>query len=132
MQKTIKLADQVLASKTINLINYSTSENTLILELPSVDSNQNIIPNTYDYAVFHLKPSDQTKLILSIEASPQSSRVSGDTLISSSVEKIIFSCNDSDFSKVALISVYLSSSRTVLGAPQRIITSTSISLRNIP
>jgi len=130
MQKLIKLADKVMTNRIINSVNYETSSQTLVLEIPSLDNSQNIIPYTFDYASFHLDPLDSTKLILSIEANPASSRQSGDTLISSFVDKLIFSYNDSDFTKVNLISLYLSNSRTTLGTPQKIITSTYLSLRN--
>lgn len=130
MQKIIKSADRALVNKTINSIQYNASDNTLILEMPSIDNNQNIIPDTFDYAIFHLDPQDSAKLILSMEANAGSSRYSGDTLISSFVDKIIFSYDANDFSKVNLISIYLANSRTIFGSTQKTTASTSATLRN--
>lgn len=130
IEKITRSANRVLASKIINSVNYNTSNNTLVLELSSIDDNEDIIPDTFDYASFHLDNQDQTKLILSLEANALSSRYSGENLVSSSVDKIIFSYNDNDPEKIDLVSVYLSNSRTTLGTTEKTITSTSFGLRN--
>ncbi len=128
--KLIKSSNRVLASQTINSINYSSSANVLVLELPSVDSSQNIIPNSFDYAAIHQSSTDQTKLIVSLQANSPSSRASGNILISSGVQKIIFSYNNSDFTKVNLVSIYLTNARTFLGARPTTNSSVQFALRN--
>jgi competence protein ComGC len=132
LQKIIKESDQILASKIINSTTYSTSNNTLVLEAPSIDSGGNIIPGSYDFFSIHRDSLDQSKLILSAAVSAGSSRRASDTIISAFVDKLIFSYNDIDLNKANLITIYLANSRSANGAKQTTASSTAIGLRNQP
>jgi prepilin-type N-terminal cleavage/methylation domain-containing protein len=130
LQRIIKTADEVVAARTINSVNYTTGRETLILRLPSIDASQNIIANTFDYAAFHLNPLKPAELVFSLQADPASVRRTGDTLISSYVEKINFNYNSATLSEVNLVSIFLSNARTTFGSTLRTPAQTAISLRN--
>jgi competence protein ComGC len=132
LQKAIKESDQILTSKIINSTTYSTSNNTLVLEAPSIDSGGNIISGSYDFFSIHRDSLDQSKLIFSTSVNSQSSRRPGDTLISAFVDKLIFSYNDINLNKANLITIYLANSRSASGSKQRTASSTAIGLRNQP
>lgn len=48
----VKLSSSVISSYTNDSQSYTTNNTTLILEVPAIDANQNIISGIYDYVVF--------------------------------------------------------------------------------
>lgn len=127
MTSTIKSASNIVESKTINSQNYTTSINTLILELPSVDNNQNIIPNTYDYLVYFL---DSTNLKSSQEAAAGSSRESGIYLIGENINNIIFSYNKNIISQADKVEITLTAVKEIKQISQKLISHSQAKLRN--
>src|SRR5687768_12371434 len=51
-------ATQVVGGRTINGTAYASGTSTLILELPSVDTDGEVVPSTFDYVAFAIYPSD--------------------------------------------------------------------------
>jgi len=52
--RNVKNARSVMSSASVLGTNYTTGAQTLILELPAIDSNQTIIDNVFDYQVFRI------------------------------------------------------------------------------
>ncbi|MHB8660896.1 MAG: prepilin-type N-terminal cleavage/methylation domain-containing protein [Minisyncoccota bacterium] len=95
-------ADAVLSSHTFSDGTDTSSSTSLVLEIPSVDSSGDVIPNTFDYARFYLAGADAYR---HLEADPSSSRVSGTKLLSSTVSALSFTYNNSDFTQVNAVTV---------------------------
>jgi len=90
-------ADQVLASHSFSGTTYSSGAGTLVLELSSVDSSGNIVAGTEDYVAFY---TSSNKLYRLIEAGAGSTRVSGQTQLSTTLNSISFTYDNADFTKV--------------------------------
>lgn len=86
----IRIATQVMGSQTVGGTLYTTDENTMIFQIPSLDSSGVPIADTFDYAVFHLDPSDPSELFYSREPNPASSRSVINKLLSNKVDKLNF------------------------------------------
>ena len=71
---------------------YTTSATQIVLTIPSIDTLGNIIPNVFDYFVFH---QDQDKLKLKIFPDIQSSRKSQDQILARYVNGASFHYYDS-------------------------------------
>jgi len=91
-------ADHVLASHSFNGTTYSSATTTLVLELPAVDGSGNIIAGTNDYIVFY--PSSTTLYRLTA-AGAGSTRVSGLKQLSTTLNTISFTYDNTDFTKVS-------------------------------
>ena len=50
--RAVKEAESFPSSQTVSGVAYTAATDTLILKVPSVDENQNLIANTFDYAVY--------------------------------------------------------------------------------
>ena len=95
LQSTALQADKIVASHNFSGTTYSSDQDTLVLEIPSVDNQGNIVDDKYDYAVFYLTGRNLYKLIQSDAAS---SRPSGLQQLCDSVETITFVYNNADLS----------------------------------
>jgi len=87
VRKSIKESSAVAAQYVSGSTTYTSGTTQLILKLPSIDSSNNIIPNTTDYFVFFL---DTTKLRLKVFPDNTSSRKSQDQIFSTSVNSLNF------------------------------------------
>jgi len=126
----IKSANNIPETKTINSNSYTTSTDTLILELPSVDSNQDIITNTYDYIVYYLDLADTTKLKSSTEAAAGSVRITGDNLVANNVKNLIFNYNNDQISSTNRVNITLTLEKVVNNKVLKLVSQTSAGLRN--
>lgn len=87
----IREAQSILDSTVINSITYNSGTSTLVLQLRSIDNNDNIILGSNDIVVFNLETSTfPYKLYRIINADSNSKRGSGKILISDSVKNLIF------------------------------------------
>jgi len=130
ISKNVRQASSVVDATTINSTNYSTDHDTLILELPSIDSDQKIISNSYDYLVYFIDPADSTKLKSDIEPSVGSSRSSGEGLISEFVESITFNYNETDYLSINEVETVLVTTQSAGHTEQKMIIQSSVKLRN--
>lgn len=88
IRQYVKGASAIAATYQVDeLTSLVTNSSQLVLKLPSVDSNENIIPDVFDYFVF-LKEED--KLRLRSYPDIQSSRLTIDQILSSNVESLLF------------------------------------------
>lgn len=70
---------------------YTSDANRLILRLASLDAQQNIIPNTYDYAIYQANPTAPHQLQEIIISSPQSSRPSHTRVLTDQLSTLVIS-----------------------------------------
>ncbi len=112
---------QILSGTT-----YVSSSSTLVLELQSIDANQNLISNKYDYIAFYLNPTDQTKLYMKIDADPGSSRKDTIALLSTFVESLNFRYNVANPINATKVEIALNLARTLRGQNRTAQASTSI------
>ncbi|MBU0597704.1 hypothetical protein KKF61_01755 [Patescibacteria group bacterium] len=126
----IKGAARVAEQATINSIEYTTDYDTLILELPSIDEDQNIIFGAYDYFVIYRDPADNTLLKFDIEPDTGSSRQSGARLVSEYVDEIIFNFNNIDYTAVNKIETILVTKQDAGRTEQVIIMQNTTKIRN--
>lgn len=92
-RKSIKESNGVISTYIADSITYTSGVNQVILKVPSVDSSNNIIANTFDYFIFFL---DQTKLRFKSFPDSLSSRKAQDQIFSTVVEKLSFNYLSSD------------------------------------
>lgn len=104
MESLIPSADAVLASYTFPDATYTSSSTVLVLKLPSIDSTGTVITNAYDYAaIYRIGNSAYSQ----IEASANSARPSGTTLLSAYVQSLTFTYNSADPSTATAVTVDL-------------------------
>ncbi len=127
MSKNIRAAINVVEVHTINSTEYTTDYDTLILEIPSVDNNQDMIPDTFDYLVYY---KNGAFLKANLEADASSSRNSGIKTITSFVDTIIFNYNNTDYSQISKVEIILKNTKTVGKKQLQIIMQSSVELRN--
>jgi prepilin-type N-terminal cleavage/methylation domain-containing protein len=102
LQNATLQAKQVIISHTFSSGTYNSNQNTLVLQMPSIDSSGNILTDKYDYVVFYASGANFYRLV---EIDGSSSRNAGLKKLSDTVSVIEFFYNDSDLSKVNEITV---------------------------
>lgn len=120
----------VVATQAISGDTYTASSSTLILKLPAIDLNQNLISNKYDYVVFYLEPTDQTKLYLKMDADPSSSRQDAATLLATFVESLNFRYNMPVIAEANKVEISLNLARVTRGQKHTAQSSTAIFFKN--
>lgn len=128
LSKNIRQSTNVVETKTVNSTAYTTDSDTLIIELPSIDSEHNIIYATYDYIVYYI---DGTQLKSDFEPDVSSSRSGGNSLIAQYVENIVFNYNDIDYDDTDKIEVILSTSKQSGTSVQKLTIQGTSHLRNV-
>ena len=83
-------ADAVVANRVFSGQSYNSGENTLILEMKTVDSANEFISGSFDYAVYHLNPTKPNQLIEEVEAAPGSRRASQTRILTDQVLSLSF------------------------------------------
>lgn len=87
IRATIKDANAVVASYTGGSTTYTSGSTQLVLKIPSIDSSNNIITDTFDHFVFF---QDQNKLRLQTFPNQQSVRKAQDQIFSTSLNSLLF------------------------------------------
>lgn len=128
--KNTKSATRLMASQSINGDTYSTSSDELVLEIPSIDENNDIIniDTTFDYVAFHLNDADNTKLEMAIESNG-AGRTSGTRVIASNVASISFSWG-ADIGSATSVTANLTTSKNLSDKTVSKTLSSVIKLRN--
>lgn len=104
------LADQVLASTTVNGTNYVTATTTLVLQVPSIDSSNAIISGSFDTVVYNLAGGILSRIT---SASTQSVRASGTNQLATGVTSLTFTYDNTDRTQVTNVNTSLSVTTTV-------------------
>jgi len=96
------VADKVLSSHVFSSATYDSSSNSLVLEIPSIDSSGAIVSGSYDYAAFYLQDTNAYRIL---EANAASSRASGTKKLSDTISSLTFSYNNADFALADAVTV---------------------------
>lgn len=94
----------VVETRNVGGVDYTTGASTVIVKIPSYDSSGNILANTYDYVIYHLSSG---KLNQIIDASATSKRKSATKLLSDKVDSFSLSYNNTDKTLASKVTVNL-------------------------
>lgn len=83
----IKQSSSVVQSFTYSAVTYTSGAEQLVTKIPSIDSSNKIISETFDYIVFF---KDSNQLRLKIFPDAQSARKSQDQIFSTNVDSLNF------------------------------------------
>jgi len=118
---------------------YTSGNTTLILRIPSIDINGDIIdPKTYfDTIIYTLDPGSPERLLYIVNANAASSRNNATEIVTQNVNTLLFSSNGTGLSsitdKASIITVtvkIITSTTALAGSPRLNQIPTSISCRN--
>lgn len=120
VRQNIKQAKAVESSFVDGTTTYTSSPETLILKIPSIDTSGSIISNTFDRAVFF---KDANKLRWKMITDPLSSRKSQDQIFSTSLDSLKFQFFNSDNPPLEVIPALSAKVRITLTVKQKVGTS---------
>jgi hypothetical protein len=109
-EAAIAPARRALASRAFAADTYTSATSSLVLELPAVDEDGDIIADTYDYVAFYVASST---LYWVTEADEESVRVSEIKQSSPTLEELELTYDNETFAEVRTITVDLSMRATV-------------------
>jgi prepilin-type N-terminal cleavage/methylation domain-containing protein len=112
MNSVIAQGIEIIPSRTINGVLYTTGGSTVVVKLPVITSSDEVLPNQYDYAVFH---RDGQNLFQIIEANAASIRQSGSKLLSDNVHNFSLSYNGGDIASSNRITATITNRATYRG-----------------
>ncbi len=104
---------EIKATRNVSGTDYTTSSNTVILQLPSVNSSGNVIAATFDYIVFYL---DDGSIYQLIEAGSGSTRDSGSKLLADNVNAFTLTYNNGDVSLASEVTIDLQTQIPIRGS----------------
>ena len=100
---------RVLASHQVGGTMYTSSSTVLVLQIPSPDSNGDVLANTWDYVAIYLAGATLTR---KLEAGSGSYRISGEKLLSDNVQSVVFTYDNVDFTEVSEVDTDLTTAVT--------------------
>jgi prepilin-type N-terminal cleavage/methylation domain-containing protein len=118
---------------------YTTSNNCLVLKIPSVDANGIItdIESDFDYIIYRLSPSNPRRLERIVDAKDGvSSRADSRRVIAEKVDSFVMRSEGvelssvTDLSQVSIVDVTMLTQQTIFGKTQQEILRTEVKLRN--
>ncbi len=126
IRRDIKQAGSIAASYTNGPTTYTPGATQLVLKIPSVDNNGDIIPETYDYFIYF-----QNNKFLSYKVFPDllSQRKSVDRILSTDIKTIIFQYFDKNIPPNEVTPISAINIKATLVLDQTVATSEA-SLRN--
>ncbi len=86
ISESIKIGSSVVSTNLVGSPQYVTDNDTIVIELPSIDSSGNVINQTYDYIVITREGRDLIFLKKKLFPNPLSQRKSEDKLLADKVE----------------------------------------------
>ena len=128
ISELIEEAISVLPERVINSTSYATTENTLVLKLPSITSDGEIVPANFDYAAISIATS--TKLIADIEPSAESARPRGQIILSNLAKNLNFRYNSSTSTEITTVEVFLEMDTSTYNLEKTSVLWTIAKLRN--
>lgn len=93
MTFSLTQGSNILQSRTINGVNYTTGGTTVVIQIPSYDSSGVLIANTYDHVVYTLSGSNLEQVV---ELGANSDRPLVNKRLSDKVESFTLSYNNND------------------------------------
>lgn len=128
--RAVEESFEIVNSKIINSGSYASDSDTIILKLPSVDSDQDVIPETFDYEVFERDAADPAKLISDTEINVQSSRPSGKRTVAGFVGTLNFRYNNNVWSDVDFVEINIMNEENINGGLKNYKTFAAVKLKN--
>ena len=107
LQGNILPAYRVVASRSVGGVNYNSGSSVLVLQLPSHDSNGDVVANKWDYMAFSLGGNSLTQ---ATEADAASSRKSGTKTLSEKINSLTFTYDSATFDLVRKVSADIETS----------------------
>jgi prepilin-type N-terminal cleavage/methylation domain-containing protein len=137
MVRDMKWARQIATSVTVGGTTYTTGNNVLVLDIPSIDAAGNIIASTYDKIVYHLTAATPNQIERIVSPDAASNRPAERKIIANNVNVLSFSSGGVGLSAIAnlqtvtQISVAVTTLKAVRGTQsvQESLT-TGVALRN--
>jgi len=135
MMKDIRCAKQVIASHGA----YTTTDSSIVLMVPSIDSSGNVISPCYDYITYRLQGSDMYRIV---EKDPASARLAENRIIAKYCSSLVFSSGGNTLSSIGNLStintvaIYLPLNKATISLAggniinQSITPTTTVRLRN--
>ncbi|NQU83981.1 MAG: prepilin-type N-terminal cleavage/methylation domain-containing protein [Parcubacteria group bacterium] len=111
--RTIEESFNVVVNATINSEDYDSDADTIILQLPSIDADQNTIAGSYDYMAFERDGTDPTKIISNTEIDLASTRPAGKKTITQFVNSLNFGYNDAIGGNIDLVEITIITQKEV-------------------
>lgn len=126
----VRDASSILSSQTINSVPYTTDEDTLVLQIPSINSQGEVIPTVFDHTVIYLNGTNPNELHISTEANVASSRADTERVLSDLVNELDFRYNNTDLGLADYVTVEITLSQTFAGETRTSTFSERINLIN--
>ena len=134
ISKDIREAQLVMSSYG----KYTTGDTTIILKIPSIDINGDIIVPIvrFDYIIYKLDPADPQRLLRIVYANPESSRDNATDIVTENVDGLLFSSEGEKLSSVSdkqvikTVTTKITTKTTTLSFQRQHEIITSTSLRN--
>ncbi|MFH1046981.1 MAG: hypothetical protein V1738_01660 [Patescibacteria group bacterium] len=123
-------AVEILASYSINGHTYTSSSDELVLRLPSIDADGNVMDGEYDYIAFYRDSTETEKIFSDIAPGASSYRFSGQKLMADHNAVFTLRYNSSNITEANRVSVYLKNQQIVRQADVATEAWSSIFLRN--
>lgn len=90
INQTIQFASSIASTYTNGSFTYSTSNDTIIVRLPSLDSSNNVIENKFDTVIIMADPIKPTHLKKLLFPDPSSTRRSENTVLTAQLAYLEF------------------------------------------
>lgn len=129
IQKFAAGATSIVASRDFGGTIHATDADTVIFEIPSVDSVGNIL-SSKDYVVFYLDSTDLKKFYVQLDAAPESSRKDIIKLLTSLTDRLQFRYNKSDPVQAETVEIFVSMKKVRKDNAEEASGSTRVFLRN--
>lgn len=113
MTQYIAQGYEIKATRTVNGTAYTTSSNTIILQVPSVNSSGTVIAATFDYIVFYLSNGS---VYQQIEAGSGSTRDQGSKLLAENVQTFNLTYNNADVALASSVTIDLQTQVPIRGS----------------
>ncbi len=129
LELAIRQTKQATSSLIIDGVNYETSSTTLVLELYSIDEEQNILEDYFDHFVYYFDSNNTSTLMKRVVASVSSSRQSIWQPLNKNVENLRFFYDNSNFASSTKITIALKTKKEYQGIIKTASTTMEAALR---
>ncbi len=120
-------AGRVLASHAFLSGTYDSGSTVLVVEIPAIDSNGNVIVGKYDYAALYASAASAYRVL---ETDAASSRTPGIEKLGGPIVSLSFTYDNADVAQAKNVAVQVTTQTFVKGSPVTSVLSGSFRLRN--
>jgi len=127
MQNYILQADQVASSHTFSSTVYTSGANTLVLELPAINSSGDIVTEKFDYVAFY---TSGAKLYRLLSTDAASNRSPGLKQLSDSLSSLVFTYDNATINQSDKVDIDIQTQAQLKPQPMQYRLKQQIYLRN--